>query len=73
MLTCACQQIDSGDLETLDTLLPPSANERRTLADMIFAKLNEAELENGSVNKITKGMPCIHSSYFCLSPLPTND
>ncbi|TFK56029.1 Bystin-domain-containing protein [Heliocybe sulcata] len=32
-------QIDSGDLQTLDTLLPPNAGERRTLADIIFSKL----------------------------------
>ena len=54
------QQIDAGDLETLDTLLPPDAGERRTLADMIFAKLNEAELESDSVNKIVKGGLCIY-------------
>ncbi|PFH52572.1 hypothetical protein AMATHDRAFT_139696 [Amanita thiersii Skay4041] len=32
-------QIDSGDLETLDALLPANAGERKTLADIIFAKL----------------------------------
>ncbi|KAH8118551.1 Bystin-domain-containing protein [Phellopilus nigrolimitatus] len=47
-------QIDAGDLETLDTLLPPSANERKTLADMIFAKLDEGDAEATSVQKITK-------------------
>ncbi|KDQ64987.1 hypothetical protein JAAARDRAFT_167803 [Jaapia argillacea MUCL 33604] len=34
-------QIESGDLQTLDTLLPPNAGERRTLADIIFAKLED--------------------------------
>ncbi|EPQ59515.1 Bystin-domain-containing protein [Gloeophyllum trabeum ATCC 11539] len=32
-------QIDSGDLQTLDTLLPTNVGERRTLADIIFSKL----------------------------------
>ncbi|PAV21174.1 cell adhesion byn-1 [Pyrrhoderma noxium] len=48
-------QIDAGDLETLDALLPHNTNERRTLADMIFAKLDEsAEDDTNSVQKITK-------------------
>ncbi|KAI5124820.1 hypothetical protein M0805_005450 [Coniferiporia weirii] len=48
-------QIDAGDLETLDALLPHSANERKTLADMIFAKLEEGgDSENASVQKIAK-------------------
>lgn len=50
------QQIDAGDLETLDTLLPPSANERKTLADMIFAKLEAGDNHDSSVSKIQKGM-----------------
>ncbi|KIK65735.1 hypothetical protein GYMLUDRAFT_39244 [Collybiopsis luxurians FD-317 M1] len=33
-------EIDSGDMETLDALLPHNAGERRTLADIIFAKLD---------------------------------
>ncbi|KZT26898.1 Bystin-domain-containing protein [Neolentinus lepideus HHB14362 ss-1] len=33
-------EIDSGDLQTLDTLLPSNAGERRTLADIIFSKLD---------------------------------
>ncbi|KZV71408.1 Bystin-domain-containing protein [Peniophora sp. CONT] len=32
--------IDAGDIQALDTLLPPNAGERKTLADMIFAKLD---------------------------------
>ncbi|TFY50804.1 hypothetical protein EVG20_g11320 [Dentipellis fragilis] len=35
-------QIDSGDIKALDSLLPPNAGERKTLADMIFAKLGSA-------------------------------
>lgn len=34
------QDIDEGDIRALDTLLPPNAGERKTLADMIFAKLD---------------------------------
>jgi hypothetical protein len=37
------QEIDSGDLETLDALLPANAGERKTLADLIFAKLDNKE------------------------------
>ncbi|KAI0035626.1 Bystin-domain-containing protein [Vararia minispora EC-137] len=33
------QDIDAGDAEALDALLPPNAGERKTLADLIFAKL----------------------------------
>lgn len=58
LISSHSQQIDAGDLDTLDTLLPPSANERRTLADMIFAKLDEAELDNNSVKKTIKSMAC---------------
>jgi len=36
-------EIDSGDLETLDALLPANAGERKTLADLIFAKLDNKE------------------------------
>ncbi|KAF8897176.1 Bystin-domain-containing protein [Infundibulicybe gibba] len=42
-------QIDSGDMETLDALLPPNAGERRTLADIIFAKLDGSEADNTAV------------------------
>ncbi|KAI0313258.1 cell adhesion protein byn-1 [Amylostereum chailletii] len=34
--------IDAGDIEALDALLPPNAGERKTLADLIFAKLDGA-------------------------------
>ena len=37
------QEIDSGDLETLDALLPANAGERKTLADLIFAKLDSKD------------------------------
>ena len=41
--TLGRQEIDSGDLETLDALLPANAGERKTLADLIFAKLDNKE------------------------------
>ncbi|KAG6331256.1 hypothetical protein ID866_7831 [Astraeus odoratus] len=34
-------QIDSGDIQALDTLLPANTGERRTLADIIFSKLDQ--------------------------------
>ncbi|PCH41601.1 cell adhesion protein byn-1 [Wolfiporia cocos MD-104 SS10] len=36
-------EVDEGDMKTLDALLPANAGERRTLADIIFAKLDEVE------------------------------
>lgn len=39
-IVTATQDIDAGDIKVLDTLLPPNAGERKTLADMIFAKLD---------------------------------
>lgn len=45
------QEIDEGDMETLDALHPHNAGERRTLADIIFAKLESGETENAAVIK----------------------
>lgn len=39
-------EVDEVDLRTLDALLPANAGERRTLADIIFSKLEEGEEEN---------------------------
>jgi essential nuclear protein 1 len=36
-------QLDSGDIQALDALLPSNSGERRTLADIIFAKLESGE------------------------------
>jgi len=44
-------EIDSGDMETLDALLPANAGERRTLADIIFSKLESGERENPAIIK----------------------
>ncbi|KAF9008826.1 cell adhesion protein byn-1 [Cyathus striatus] len=38
-------EIDAGDMETLDALLPSSSTERRTLADIIFSKLNGGDVQ----------------------------
>ena len=46
------QEVDEGDLKTLDALLPSNAGERRTLADIIFSKLEN--IENGNVTEIRK-------------------
>lgn len=35
--------VDEEDMKTLDALLPSNAGERKTLADMIFSKLEESE------------------------------
>jgi essential nuclear protein 1 len=34
-------------MDALDTLLPKNASERKTLADIIFAKLEAGETQNG--------------------------
>ena len=50
------QEIDAGDLETLDALLPANAGERKTLADLIFAKLDSKELtSNAAIQKVHHG------------------
>lgn len=57
-LTCfplhALQEVDEGDLRTLDALLPANAGERRTLADIIFAKLESGETEEQEAAVIQK-------------------
>ncbi|KAF8076006.1 Bystin-domain-containing protein [Lyophyllum atratum] len=45
-------EIDAGDMDTLDALLPANAGERRTLADIIFSKIQEGE--SGTANVIQK-------------------
>ncbi|KAH7916148.1 Bystin-domain-containing protein [Hygrophoropsis aurantiaca] len=42
-------KIDSGDIQTLDTLLPANSGDRRTLADVIFAKLESGQTGNAAV------------------------
>jgi essential nuclear protein 1 len=56
------QQIDSGDLDTMDAMLPPNAVQRRTLADLIFAKLESTDADNPAViKKIRQGYVTEHS------------
>lgn len=48
-----CQEIDAEDLETLDALHPANAGERRTLADIIFAKIDSGETTtHASIQKV---------------------
>jgi essential nuclear protein 1 len=43
-------------MKTLDTLLPANSGERRTLADIIFAKLDSGEVGNVAVvQKVSQG------------------
>lgn len=42
-------QLDSGDMKTLDALLPTNSGERRTLADIIFAKLDSSKVTDAAV------------------------
>ncbi|KAJ3734498.1 Bystin-domain-containing protein [Lentinula guzmanii] len=42
-------EIDSGDMEALDTFLPHNSGERKTLADIIFAKLDNNAQQNPAV------------------------
>lgn len=46
--------MDEGDLRTLDALLPANAGERRTLADIILAKLESGEGEEEQTTMIQK-------------------
>ena len=48
-LLMASQQIDAGDMETLDTLLPANAGVRKTLADVIFSKLESSQIGDPTV------------------------
>ncbi|KAL4075668.1 Bystin-domain-containing protein [Scleroderma yunnanense] len=42
-------QLDSRDIQTLDALLPANVGERRTLADVIFSKLDGGKQPDGVV------------------------
>ncbi|THU83936.1 cell adhesion protein byn-1 [Dendrothele bispora CBS 962.96] len=49
-------EIDAEDMETLDALLPHNSSERKTLADIIFAKLEEnadSEIQAPNANAAT--------------------
>ncbi|RDB20496.1 Uncharacterized protein C13G1.09 [Hypsizygus marmoreus] len=47
-------EIDAGDMDTLDALLPSNSGERRTLADIIFAKLESGETGGNNAAVIQK-------------------
>ena len=50
------QEIDAGDMEALDTFLPANAGERKTLADLIFAKLDGGEVvSTATIQKVHQG------------------
>ncbi|KAI6004177.1 Bystin-domain-containing protein [Pisolithus albus] len=53
-------QLDSTDMQTLDTLLPANIGERRTLADVIFSKLESAKRPDGVavVQKVHQDREC---------------
>ena len=59
-------------MQTLDALLPPSSGERKTLADLIFAKLDSGETEEGGVVRFKttaqQGAPIPHAYYLSFSP-----
>ncbi|THG99564.1 hypothetical protein EW026_g2814 [Hermanssonia centrifuga] len=50
-------EVDESDLKTLDALLPANAGERRTLADIIFAKLESKDAEKSTVIQKTHQDP----------------
>ncbi|KAJ3526633.1 hypothetical protein NM688_g8236 [Phlebia brevispora] len=50
-------EVDEGDLKTLDALLPSNSGERRTLADIIFSKIESAEQEQTNVIQKTHRDP----------------
>lgn len=50
-------------METLDALMPSNAVERRTLADIIFAKIDSAEAGNAAViQKVQQGASLNHQN-----------
>lgn len=52
-----CQDIDVDDLNTLDALLPKNSGERKTLSDLIFAKLESGETGGAAVvQKVRQGI-----------------
>ncbi|KAI6151725.1 Bystin-domain-containing protein [Pisolithus tinctorius] len=53
-------QLDSADMQTLDTLLPTNIGERRTLADVIFSKLESGKQPDGVavVQKVQQDKEC---------------
>jgi hypothetical protein len=50
-------------METLDALLPANAGERRTLADIIFSKLENVEQSNAAIIQKSHQGCLIHVIY----------
>ena len=51
------QAVDEQDMQTLDALLPSNAHERRTLADIIFAKLDGGQVTStATIEKVQQGI-----------------
>ncbi|KAI0092557.1 cell adhesion protein byn-1 [Irpex rosettiformis] len=50
-------EVDESDMKTLDALLPANAGERRTLADIIFSKLDSVESGETAVIQKTHREP----------------
>lgn len=61
------QEVDEGDLKTLDALLPANAGKRRTLADIIFAKLDDMESGKSTVIRKVEQGPRAFPSVACLA------
>ena len=61
------QEIDEGDIQALDALHSSNAGERRTLADIIFAKLESGTGQTAVIRASNRR----ESIYFNLGMLPT--
>jgi hypothetical protein len=59
------QQIDPEDIAVMDSMLPANGGERRTIADMIFAKLESDD--TSAVKKVHQG------HIFCCMPSQLTD
>jgi hypothetical protein len=54
------KEIDEEDMQTLDALLPSNAGERKTLADIILAKLDGGEANpTAMIQKVQQGQYCV--------------
>ena len=57
IIVTICQDIDADDLDTLDALFPKSSGDRKTLSDLIFAKLDSGETGGAAVvQKVRQGI-----------------
>lgn len=66
----AFQEIDEGDIQALDKLHPSHAVERKTLADLIFSKLESGGGQTAIIkasNRCTSVSPLHAVAFFCLA------